>query len=240
MEVVKNGQKAEKKPTNAQLQRRIQNAIVMVERDKETKSMYFSDKGLRVTVTLDYAVIETGAHRHVFDFLYTNGSVSRPYIYTKRFLEIALENDCVVEDSKGEKSYSYTKLIGTLKEKEDKTEFNICWFVDVWFSNIFAPLYELDETEAGSFLVFERYMHNIARNGYLLEEHKEDVTNYQFVDRIIEYEKTFIKGIDEAVILKAKSDEERLNEEMEALQKTAEEQAMEEQINNAESTEQKR
>ena len=239
MEVVKNGQKAEKKPTNAQLQRRIQNAVFLVEKDKDTKSIYFDDKGVRITITMDFAVIETGYHRHVFSAITANG-VSRPYLYTRQFVDIALENDCVVTNGNGEQIRSYAKLFEVLNVKEDKTQYNICWFVDIWMFCIWSPLFEIDNTEASSFLVYERYMHNIARNSFLLDEHKEDVTNHQFVDRIIELEKTFIKGIDEVVILKAKSDEERLNEELEALQKTAEEQAMEEQINNAESTEQKR
>lgn len=231
MEVVKKGQKLDKKPTNAQLSRRIQNAVVFVEKDKETKSIFFDDKGVRITITMDFAVIETGAHRHVFDAIMSNGTISRPYIYARQFVDIALENDCVVTNDKGEQFRSYAKLFEVLKEKEDKTQYNICWFVDLWMFNIFAPLYEIDETQAGSFLVYERYMHNIARNSFLLDEHKEDVTNKQFVDAIIEKEKSFLEGVEETVILKGKSDEERMNEELEALQKDTEEKLIEEQAN---------
>lgn len=231
MEVVKNGQKAEKKPTNEQLQRRIKNAVVFVERDKDTKSVYFTDKGLRITVTIDNAVLETFAHRHVFNAISPSGKISRPYLYLKQFLTAALENDCIVTLADGGKAYSYARLFSVLKDKEDKTEYNICWYADLWMFNIFAPLFEIDETEAGSFLVYERYMHNIARNSVLLEEHKEDVTNKQYVDAVMEQEKSFLEGLDESVILKAKTDEERIKEEMEAIQKDAEEKAMEEQAN---------
>lgn len=230
MEVLKKGQKADKKPTNAQLQRRIQNAVVFVEKDNATKSIYFDDKGVRITITMDYAVIETGYHRHVFSAITANG-VSRPYLYTRQFVDIALENDCIVTNDKGEQFRSYAKLFEVLKEKEDKTQYNICWFVDIWMFNIFEPLYEIDNTEASSFLVYERYMHNIARNSFLLDEHKEDVTNKQFVDAIIEKEKSFLEGVEDTVILKGKSDEERMKEELEALQKDAEEKVMEEQAN---------
>jgi len=230
MEVLKKGQNGDKKPTNAQLQRRIQNAVVIVEKDKDTKSLYFDDKGVRLTVTMDYAVIETGFHRHVFSAITANG-VSRPYLYTRQFVDIALENDCMVTNDKGEQFRSYAKLFEVLKEKEDKTQYNICWFVDIWMFNIFAPLYEIDNTEASSFIVYERYMHNMARNSFLLDEHKEDVTNKQFVDAIIEKEKSFLEGVEDTVILKGKSDEERMKEELEALQKDAEEKVMEEQAN---------
>lgn len=229
MEVVKNGQKADKKPTNAQLQRRIQSAIVHIDKDKDTQSVYFSDKGLRLTITMDYAIIETGAHRHVFDFLTPSGNVSRPYIYTKRFIEIANENDCAIDDGKGGKYNSYARLINVLKEKEDKKDFNMCWFIDKWFYNLFQPLYEIDETSGGTFLVYENYMHNIARNKFLLDEHKEDVTNKQFVDAILDLEKSFVGDMGEEVVLKAKSDDERLQDEMQALQANADEKAMEEQ-----------
>jgi len=231
MEIVKKGQKAEKKPTNAQLQRRIQNAVVFVEKDKDTKSIFFDDKGLRLTITIDYAIIETGAHRHVFDFITPFGNVSRPYIYTKRFVEIAEENDCVVEDKSGNKSRSYAKLFSTLKEKDDKSDYNMCWYIDKWFYNLFQPLYEIDETTAGTFLVYERYAHNVARQTFLLSEHKEDVTNMQFVNAIIENEKSFLDGIDESVILEAKTDEQRMKDEMDAIQKNADENVMEEQVN---------
>lgn len=231
MEVIKNGQREQKKPTNAQLQRRISNAVLIIDKDKETDSFYFSDKGLRITITMDYAIIETGAHRHVFDFLTPGGNISKPYIYTKRFLEISLENDCAVDDGKGGKLNSFTKLMEVLKEKEDKTEYNICWFVELWLHNMFSPLYEINDTEVGSFLVYERYMHNIARQKFLLDEHKEDVTNKQFVKEILDLEKSFMEGLTEAVILKAMSDEDRANGEMEALQKMADEQALEGQIN---------
>lgn len=230
MEVLKKGQKTEKKPTNAQLSRRIQNAVVLVEKDKDTKSIYFDDKGVRITITMDYAVIETGYHRHVFSAITANG-ISRPYLYTRQFVDIALENDCIVTNNNGEQFRSYAKLFDVLKEKEDKTQYNICWLVDIWMFCIWSPLFEIDNTEASSFLVYERYMHNIARNSFLLDEHKEDVTNKQFVDTIIEKEKSFIEGVDETVILKGKSDEERMKEELEALQKDAEEKVMEEQAN---------
>lgn len=230
MEVVKKGQKADKKPTNAQLSRRIQNAVVLVEKDKDTKSIYFDDKGVRLTITMDYAVIETGYHRHVFSAITSNG-VSRPYIYTRQFVDIALENDCIVTNEKGEQIRSYAKLFEVLKEKEDKTQYNICWFVDIWMFNIYDPLYEIDNTEANSFLVYERYMHNIAIKSFLLDEHKEDVTNKQFVDAIIEKERSFLEGVEDTVILKGKSDEERMKEELEALQKDAEDKVMEEQAN---------
>ena len=55
----------QKKPTKAQMARRLSNAIVLVEKTKDTQSVFFSDKGVRLTVTEDKAVIATGFHQHV-------------------------------------------------------------------------------------------------------------------------------------------------------------------------------
>ena len=80
-----------KKLTNAQLQKRIANALIHIDRTNGTESIFFSDKGLRLTVNEDFAIIATGFHRHVFNN-FTNAGISRPYLYTKRVIEIANEN----------------------------------------------------------------------------------------------------------------------------------------------------
>lgn len=89
-------------------------------------------------------------------------------------------------------------------------------FVDWWLFNIFQPLYSIGETEAESFLVYESYIHNIARNAILLSEKNEDVTNKQFIGRIIENMKEYTDDMEEHVIFPKKSDEEVAKENMEA------------------------
>ena len=66
--------------------------------------------------------------------------------------------------------------------------------------------------------MYERYMHNVARTSFLLGEHKEDVTNKQFVHDVMEKEKEFLNDIHESVILKAKTDEQRIKDEINAIQ----------------------
>ena len=219
----------QKKPTNAQLQKRIANALIHIDRTKNTKSIFFSDKGLRLTINEDYAIIATGFHRHVFNN-FTSSGISRPYLYTKRVIEIANENLKDIEVNGG---YSFQKLLEVLKAKEDKSEYNIVTYVSWWLEIIFAPLYSIDESEAGSFLVYEAYLHHIARQAVLLSEKKEDVTNKQFFDEVIKNMQNFIEGVDERVIFHKKSDEEIAKEEMEAIMATEQEQAMEAQINGA-------
>ena len=209
---MKTREREQKKQTNAQLERRIKRAVLHIDRTKDTDEIFFSDKGLRLIVNEDCCVIETGYHRHVFD-RFTGAGGSRPYMYIKRFVEIALENDCQTDDG-----YSYAKLFEILKAKEDNTEYNICWFADKWMYNIFSPLYSIGESEAEAFLVYEDYMHNIARQSVILSEKTEDITNKAFIDKIFENEKEYTASIEEKVLFKKKSDEETVRENIDAIQ----------------------
>lgn len=219
----------QKKPTNAQLQKRIANALIHIDKTKGTESIFFSDKGLRLTVNEDYAIIATGFHRHVFNN-FTSSGISRPYLYTKRVIEIANEN---LKDIEVDGGYSFQRLLEVLKAKDDKSEYNIVTYYEWWCSVIFDGLYSISEDEVGSWLVYFKYINILATNSILLEEHKEDVTNKQFVEQFISRIKEFTDNVDERILFHALSDEERTKQEIEAIQEQEQEQAMEAQINGA-------
>lgn len=217
----------EKDLSKGQLESRLRNALVFVPKDKDYKGVYFDDKGLRLEVTNDFAVITTGFHRHVFNSITSQG-ISRPYLYTQRFIEIALSNDCLVKDEKGNITRSYNKLMSVLKEKEDKSEFNVCWYTDLWFNVIFHNLYGIGETEIESFLVYESYLHNLARNKIILSEKTEDITNKMFIEQIGKELVEFTNDVDEHVVFPKKTDDERKKEEIDALGEIAEEKSINE------------
>ena len=221
------------KPTNGQLQRRIEKSPLHLERTKDTISFYFDDKGVRLTAddTEGYALIATNYHTHVFSN-YTASGMSRPFIYTKRLIEIARDNDCETENG-----HSFTKLLETLKKKDDQTEYNIVTYIDWWITNCFQPLYSIGETEVESFLVYEDYIHNIARNAILLSEKTEDITNKQFVDKLVEYIKSFTDGIEERVIFHKKTDEEIMQENIAAIQEQESEDYLNTQANDSQDKE---
>lgn len=219
----------QKKQTRAQIERRLERAVLHIDRTKETKEFYFSDKGLRLIVTEDYAIVETGFHRHVFSNI-TSSGVSRPYLYVKRFIEITEEHDDKIID---DFQYSYTKLFEVLKE-ENKAEYNIATYFDWWCFNCFVPLYSIGESDAEAFLVYEDYLHNIARNAILLSEKVEDMTNKQFFEKVVENMKTYISEIDEVVVFKKKTDDEVMKESVEALQEQELNQTIEQENNGAE------
>ena len=221
-------EKKTKKPTNAQLQKRIANALVHIDKDKSYQSVYWSDKGLRLETTDEYCVISTGFHRHIFNAFNSAQGVSRPYLYTKRVIEIANENLKGIEVDGG---FSFQKLLEVLKAKEDKSDYNIVTYYDWFVFNCFQPLYSIGEDEASSFLVYEAYLHNIARQAVLLSEKKEDMTNKQFFDEVIKNTQDFIEGVDERVIFHKMTDEEMVQANIEAVQEQEQEQAMEAQVN---------
>ena len=217
----------QKKETRATVERKIKNAIVFIPKDKETTSIFFSDKGVRLTVTMDSAVIAFGYSQTIYSN-FTAAGISRPYLYTKRVIEIANEN---LKDIEVDGGYSYQRLLDVLNEKEDKSEYNIVTYFSWFLQNLFSPQYGIAEDEVSSFLVYEDYIHNIAKNSVLLSEHKEDVTNKQFIDKMVANIKEFTNNLEESVLLHKKSDEEIAKEEMEAVMATEQEQAMEAQIN---------
>jgi len=208
-------EKQKKSPSKEQLLRRIQHSPLHLERTKHTDSVYFSDKGLRLTVddTENYALVGTNFHTHVFT-AYTSGGFSRPYLYLANFVTMTLEHEKEITTEDG---LSYTRLFEVLKAQEDQTQYNIAKYVDWWLYNIFAPLYEIGEGSASSFLVYETYLHNIARNYITLDEHTEDMTTGMFLAALDAKMRELTEGMPDEVLFAKKTDEERMAEEIEAL-----------------------
>ena len=218
------------KPTNAQLQKRLERAVLHLDHTKNTQSIYWSDKGCRLTADDDYAIIAFGYSQTVFNN-YNMSGISRPWLYVKRIIEIATENEASIKTDNG---YSYQKLLEVLKEKEDKSQYNICVYFDWYLMCLYSPQFSIGETEIESFLVYEDYIHNIARNAILLSEKTEDMTNKQFIQKVFDNMKEFTDSLTESVLFPKKTDEERMKEEIEAIQQTEQEQAMEAQTDGTE------
>lgn len=216
-----------KKPTNAQLTRKINEALVFVPRDKETKEIYFDDKGLRIQVTDDYCVIGTNFHRHVFQAI-TSSGFSSPYIYVKRFLEIALDVDCIVTDENGNPTgHSYALLFQKLADdKERDNERNIAIYTDWWLSNIFHPLYSIDANAASEYMTYFDYLHSIAVNSIILGERKEDMTNADFTKLYLKAIKDLTDGIEPYVILEKNEEADADEKEIKAMAEDDKEQSL--------------
>jgi hypothetical protein len=215
--------KNQKRPTNGQLQKRLERAVLHLDRTKDTQSIYWSDKGCRLTADNDYAIIAFGYSQTVFNN-YNMSGVSRPWLYVKRVIEIALENE---ENIKTENGYSFQKLLDVLKEKEDKSQYNIVTYFSWYLMCLYSPQFSIGETEIESFLVYEDYIHNIARNAILLSEKTDDMTNKQFIQKVVDNLKEFTDDLEENVLFHKKTDEQMMQENIEAIQEQENEQAVE-------------
>lgn len=222
-----------KQLTKAQLESRLKRAAIHLDTTKSTKSIYFLDKGLRLTVDDDegYALIATGFHTHYFQN-WTSEGISRPFLYTKRIIEIANENDCKVGDG-----YSYQRLMQVLKDKEDKSDYNIATYYDWWLFIIFNNLYAIAENEASSWLVFFKYVQALATNTILLEEHKEDLTNKAFIEKFKSLIDDFTKDIDERVVFHKLTDEEYVQGQIDAIAQFENEEIIKENIQKSQESE---
>lgn len=205
------GFKESKKPTAAQLERRLNNALIHIDLTKDTRSVYFSDKGLRLVDTDDYVLVQTGFHTHVFSKI-TSSGYSRPCLYVSRLVDFALGNDCQTKNG-----LSYSKLFDVLKKKEDHTEFNIATYADWWLSIVFAPLYAIDENAASQFNVYHKYVSHLVTQQIFMSEHKNGMTNKEFVSEHAKLMDEFLRDIQEAPIFEPLSDEQRAQQEMDAL-----------------------
>jgi hypothetical protein len=215
-----------KKPTNAQLQKRLDRAIVLVDRTKETKEIFFSDRGLRLICNEDYAVVQTNYHKHVFTRWTTSGE-SKPYVYTGLVIDLAYQYNCILDDGK-EKVYSFDKLLNTLKEDKNNTlGYLVVYYYSMWLFNIFNPLYMIGENESTSFMTYVNYVFNVASNALILKEHTEDMTNKQFLDELLKNMKEFTSGLGERVLFKKMTDEEFVQQEMNATNEMEQEKILE-------------
>jgi hypothetical protein len=80
-------------------------------------------------------------------------------------------------------------------------------------------------------LVYEDYLHNIARNTILLSEKTEGMTNKQFIQKVIDNIKEFTDNLEERILFPKKTDEQVMQEEIAAIQEQEQNDAMEAQIN---------
>ena len=206
-----------KKPSKVQLENRIKKAVLMIDKTADTKSIFFHDRDLKITITDAWAVIGCGAYYITFSRITPNG-FSRQYIYLSRLVAAALEHkEAFTIRQDGEERYSYAKFLEHIKVVDEDAHL-IAWYVDKWIYNYECQLSSLGESVAQTFVTYEQFMHNVAVNAVILSEKKEDMTNKQFLEEVIKHLNEYKDDIEtEQVIYPKRTDDEALQEEIEAL-----------------------
>ena len=80
-------------------------------------------------------------------------------------------------------------------------------------------------------LVYEQYMHTIARQQVIFMEKTEDVTNKKFITDVTDLMNKFASDMEETVVFEKLTDEERKQQEVDAMQEVVQEKQMEESAN---------
>lgn len=206
----------EKKLSNKQLESRIEKALIHIDRTKDTREIYFIDKGLKITANDDVCLIQTASHTHVFDAV-TSSGYSKPYVYSNKVLDIALSTDFGTKTENGT-LYSFAKLVEKLKADGKELEYNIVTYYSWYLFNIFYPLYSIDENGASSFLVYFNYLVNLASSQIFLSEHKDGLTTKEFIEQHKGLLDKYLQNVEDMVMFEKVSDAERVQQEIDALQ----------------------
>ena len=226
----------QKKPTNAQLQKRISRAIVHIDRTKDTKEVFFDDRGIRIVISDERAIISQLSFMMTFDEI-VSGGYSRNYMVLNRMVEMVDEYDCVVVNEKGEKSVSFWKLYDSVKNstKEGHEADNgiITKFI-IWFGVMQSSMFMLSERTDFTFALGTQYAMNGIISGSISKFYEKDMTNKELLAEIAKEFDTYRDSVkEEFVVMKKETEEDRKQAIANAIQEQEQEQAMEAQINGA-------
>ena len=99
----------QKKPTKKQLEKKLNEATVFV--DKAEKSIYLTDIGVGIYITKFQTVLSTNFHRHVWENINSVG-YSGVYRFLNSFVDICLNNlgDITYKDKNNNIYYCFGKL----------------------------------------------------------------------------------------------------------------------------------
>lgn len=220
------------KPTNAQLQKRISRAVVHIDRTKDTKEVFFDDRGIRIVISDERAIISQLSFMMTFDEI-VSGGYSRNYMVLNRIVEMVDEYDCVVVNEKGEKSVSFWKLYDSVKNstKEGHEADNgiITKFI-IWFGVMQSSMFMLSERTDFTFALGTQYAMNSIISGSISKFYEKDMTNKELLAEIAKEFDTYRDSVkEEFVVMKKETKEDRKQAIANAIQE--QEQVMEAQIN---------
>jgi hypothetical protein len=220
----------EKKPTNAQLQKRLKNAVLHIDKTKAYRAVMFADRNLKIEIEEDVAIISRLSYSLCFNKVVAGG-YSRVYMILANVVDMVKRYDCIKENDKVGKFTSYWKLWDAVREKEaqqgDLGVFTVfsCWF-DVLQSTLFLCPEKSDEMFAlNSIYVLNTYVHEVLSKPY-----DKDMTNKELSIEISKLFNQYIAEMgEEQVVLHKETKEEQEQAIADAMAADEVEQNLEEQ-----------
>ena len=183
----------QKKTTRAQLEKRIKDAQLIVDKGKNYKAFYFADRGIGIYICKDYVVSTTNFHQHVWNRINSAGYNSTCLIL-ESLVDIANTHAEEIQDKneKGEIYYSLDKLriLDTLTE----TEKIIIQMVEKWLYLINDSIHSLSNNPIlyGSNNI-KYFTWHALQNAFINDENK-DISYNDLIDRYLAYQAFLFSG----------------------------------------------
>jgi len=202
----------QKKPTNAQLQKRLQKAVFHIDRNKETKEVYFNDRGLRIVISDGRALVSQLSFTMVFEEIVAGG-YSRVYVALSHLCDMVNNYDCIVTDKNGNVSYSWKKLVAEVEKSKGETrnvDYVILMKFHLWFSLHQNSMFLLSEREDFTFALGAIFAMNTIISGVISKPYDKDMSNKELFDEIIAATKEYRDNLkEEYKVLSKETEEER-------------------------------
>lgn len=183
----------QKKATRAELEKRIKNAQLIIDKGKKYKAFYFADRGIGIYICKDYVVSTTNFHQHVWNRINSAGYNST-CLMLESLVDIANTHAEEIQDKneKGEIYYSLDKLriLDTLTE----TEKIIIQMVEKWLYLINDSIHSLSNNPIlyGSNNI-KYFTWHALQNAFVNNENK-DVSYNDLIDRYLAYQAFLFSG----------------------------------------------
>lgn len=173
-----------KKATRAELEKRIKNAELIIEKGKGYKHISFTDIGVSISVCKDYVTCSTNFHHHVWNRL-TSNDISAPYLYFDYFMDVVLSHLDDIKIKLEDKSivYSFEKLIGlTSLTKAEHILINI---VEKFIYVNNDPLYKIGTDDVDITALMLSFNTLRAKGATFLEDYEGDIMKNDFYNRFV-------------------------------------------------------
>ena len=183
----------QKKATRGELEKRIKNAQLIVDKGKNYKAFYFADRGIGIYICQDYIVSTTNFHQHVWNRIDAMG-YNTTCLMLESLVDIANTHSEEIQDKneKGEIYYSLDKL--KLVETLTETEKIIIQMTEKWLYVINTSNHTLSNNpiDYGGNSIKYFSWHALC-NAFLNNDNK-DISYFDLIDRYLAYEAFLLSG----------------------------------------------
>ena len=174
----------EKKLTNAQLQKRLKNAVLHIDKTKAYRAVMFADRNLKIEIEDDVAIISRLSYSLCFNKVVASG-YSRVYMILANVVDMVKRYDCIKENDKVGKFTSYWKLWDAVREKEaEQGDLGVLTIFSVWFDVLQSTLFLCPEKADETFALNTIYVLNTYVHGVLAKPYDKDMTNKELMIEI--------------------------------------------------------